>query len=158
MFIIGYLFCGAGGFAEGAKQAGFSHLWGTDYDKDSCDSFKANQKIPAYPLDIRKFTDPKHLKQVLKDHGKINGLMFGFPCNDFSLAAEQKGKRLIRKYGRLYKYGCKTLDFFEPEFFVAENVTTITKTFKSRKEQLKEEDKKLLAHNNYKNFKKIMMD
>ena len=35
------------------------------------------------------------------------------------------------------------VDFFEPEFFVAENVTTITKTFKSRKEQLKEDNKKI---------------
>ena len=109
-------------------------------------------------MDVQEFTKPYFMKRLLKEHGKINGLLFGFPCNDFSLAGEQKGKRLIRKYGRLYKYGCKTLDFFEPEFFVAENVTTITKTFKNRKEQLKEEDKKQSAHNNYKNFKKIMMD
>ena len=158
MFKIGELFCGAGGFAEGAKQAGFRHLWGTDYDKDSCESFEKNQQIPAYPIDIRKFTDTVHMKQVLRDHGKINGLMFGFPCNDFSLANKQVDKKLIRRFGRLYKYGCVALNFFEPEFFVAENVTTITKTFKSRKEQLVEDNKKQLANDNYKNFKKIMMD
>ena len=64
MLKIGELFCGAGGFAEGAKQAGFRHLWGTDYDKDSCESFEKNQQIPAYPIDIRKFTDTVHMKQV----------------------------------------------------------------------------------------------
>ena len=32
---IAELFCGAGGFAEGAKQAGFKHLWGVDNHEDS---------------------------------------------------------------------------------------------------------------------------
>ena len=158
MMKLGEIFCGAGGFAEGASQAGFKHIWGSDNHTDSCISFEKNQKCTTYCMDVQEFTKPYFMKRLLKEHGKINGLLFGFPCNDFSLAGEQKGKRLIRKYGRLYKYGCKTLDFFEPEFFVAENVTTITKTFKNRKEQLKEEDKKQSAHNNYKNFKKIMMD
>ena len=155
---IGELFCGAGGFAEGAKLAGFEHLWGTDYDTDSCISFEKNQKIQAYCMDVRKFTNKKLMKQVLDDHGKINGLLFGFPCNDFSLANKQVGKRLIRKFGRLYRYGCEALNFFQPEFFVAENVTTIAKKFKTRKEQLKEDSKRQNANNNYKNFKKIMMD
>ena len=53
MLKIGELFCGAGGFAEGAKQAGFIHLWGTDYDQDSCKSFE-NHQIPAYPIDMKK--------------------------------------------------------------------------------------------------------
>ena len=42
---IGELFCGAGGFAEGAKLAGFEHLWGTDYDTDSCISFEKIKKF-----------------------------------------------------------------------------------------------------------------
>ena len=152
------LFCGAGGFAEGARKAGFEHLWGTDFDEDSCFSFENNQKIKTYCMDIKKFTKKEQMKEVLNDHGNINGLLFGFPCNDFSLANKQVGKRLIRKFGRLYKYGCVALNFFEPEFFVAENVTTITKKFKNRKEQRNEDNKKNKAHNNYKNFKKIMMD
>ena len=39
---LGELFCGAGGFAEGAKQAGFKHVWATDNHQDSCDSYKKN--------------------------------------------------------------------------------------------------------------------
>ena len=38
--ILGELFCGAGGFAEGARQAGFKHIWATDNHKDSCHTFK----------------------------------------------------------------------------------------------------------------------
>ena len=33
MLKIAELFCGAGGFAEGAKRAGFS-IWGVDIHKD----------------------------------------------------------------------------------------------------------------------------
>ena len=55
------------------------------------------------------------------------------------------------KFGGLYKYACKVLNFFEPEFFVAENVTTIAKKFKTRKEQLKEDSKRQNANNNYRN-------
>ena len=49
---LGELFCGAGGFAEGARQAGFKHIWATDNHKDSCHTFKNNQKCPVYPEEI----------------------------------------------------------------------------------------------------------
>ena len=43
MIKLGELFCGPGGFAEGAKKAGFKHIWGVDIHKDSCETFKNNQ-------------------------------------------------------------------------------------------------------------------
>ena len=52
---IGELFCGAGGFAEGAKQAGFKHIWGVDNHEDSCKSFKNNHKCETYFEDIKNF-------------------------------------------------------------------------------------------------------
>jgi DNA (cytosine-5)-methyltransferase 1 len=36
------LFCGAGGFSLGFLRAGFEHLWGLDYDRDACQTYKAN--------------------------------------------------------------------------------------------------------------------
>ena len=37
------LFCGPGGFAEGAKQAKlFTHVWVNDIDKSALDTFKHN--------------------------------------------------------------------------------------------------------------------
>ena len=45
MLKIAELFCGAGGFAEGAKNAGFQHIWGVDNHEDSCKSFKNNQNV-----------------------------------------------------------------------------------------------------------------
>ena len=125
---IAELFCGAGGFAEGAKKAGFKHIWGVDIHKDSCETFKNNQKCEAFHEKIEDFSKPKNLKKVKKDFGKINGLLFGFPCNDFSLVG--KNKKMEGKFGGLYTYACKVLNFFEPEFFVAENVTSLSKKLK----------------------------
>ena len=39
----------------------------------------------------------------------------------------EKNQKMEGKFGGLYKYACKVLNFFEPEFFVAENVTALGK-------------------------------
>ena len=160
MLKIAELFCGAGGFAEGAKRAGFKHIWGVDIHKDSCETFKNNQKCEAFHEKIEDFSKPKRLKKVKKDFGKINGLLFGFPCNDFSLVG--KKEKMEGKFGGLYKYACKVLNFFEPDFFVAENVTSLSKKlkFNSSEQVLVKDvfDKEKLQNQNYQNFKKIMGD
>ena len=158
--ILGELFCGAGGFAEGARQAGFKHVWGVDNHADSCVTFGSNQKCSDYYMDVNKFAESSNLKKVEKDHGKINGLLFGFPCNDFSLVG--KNKKMSGEYGGLYKYACKALNFFQPEFFVAENVTPLSKKLYGSHENLikasevfKEDKKDKLKNENFQNFKKI---
>ena len=160
MLKIAELFCGAGGFAEGAKKAGFKHIWGIDIHKDSCDTFKNNQKCKAFHEKIEDFSKLSNLKKVKKDFGKINGLLFGFPCNDFSLVG--KNQKMEGKFGGLYKYACNVLNFFEPEFFVAENVTSLGKKLKlNSSDQVMAKDvfdKEKLQNQNYQNFKKIMGD
>ena len=157
---IAELFCGAGGFAEGAKNAGFEHIWGVDNHEDSCKTFEKNQKCEAFNKNIEDFSRPSNLKKIKKDFGKIDGLLFGFPCNDFSLVG--KKEKMEGKFGGLYKYACKVLNFFEPEFFVAENVTALGKKLKfNSSEQLLVKDifdKEKLQNQNYQNFKKIMGD
>ena len=157
---IAELFCGAGGFAQGAKEAGFKHVWGVDNHKDSCKSFEENQGCKSFCEDIEYFTKPSRLKKIKEDHGDIDGLLFGFPCNDFSLVG--KNQKMEGKFGGLYKYACKVLNFFEPDFFVAENVTALGKKLKfNSSEQLLVKDifnKEKLQNQNYQNFKKIMGD
>ena len=157
---IAELFCGAGGFAEGAKNAGFEHIWGVDNHEDSCKTFEKNQKCEAFNKNIEDFSRPSNLKKIKKDFGKIDGLLFGFPCNDFSLVG--KKEKMEGKFGGLYKYACKVLNFFEPEFFVAENVTSLSKKlkFNSSEQVLVKDifDKEKLQNQNYQNFKKIMGD
>ena len=157
---IAELFCGAGGFAQGAKDAGFEHIWGVDNHEDSCKTFEKNQKCEAFHQNIEDFSKPSNLKKVKKDFGKIDGLLFGFPCNDFSLVG--KKEKMEGKFGGLYRYACKVLNFFEPEFFVAENVTSLSKKlkFNSSEQVLVKDvfDKEKLQNQNYQNFKKIMGD
>ena len=62
------------------------------------------------------------IKDRMKKLKKIDGLIFGFPCNDFSMAGKKQS--LKGKYGPLYK-ACEVLNFFQPLFFVAENVSAI---------------------------------
>ena len=125
---LGELFSGPGGLALGAKNArvmvngliySISHGWATDYDKDSCNTYRHNI-CPENPdsvvcRDIRKLDIQK-----LGEISPIDALAFGFPCNDFSVVGEQKGINGV--YGPLYAYGVKALSIFKPQWFLAENV------------------------------------
>ncbi len=125
-FRLGELFSGPGGIGYAAMLAesisgvgekfSISHAWATDYDKDTCDTFATNicngKNKSVLCKDIRKLDFNK-----LHD---IDGLAFGFPCNDFSLVGEQKG--IDGAFGPLYSYGVKALKQFKPMWFLAENV------------------------------------
>lgn len=127
-FKFGELFCGPGGLGWAAKNAriesngeefGIDHAWATDYDEDTCKTYRSNI-CPDAP----KSVVCKNIKQVdfekLKKISEIDGLAFGFPCNDFSVVGEQKGIEGV--YGALYKYGVEAIKFFSPSWFLAENV------------------------------------
>lgn len=124
-FKFGELFCGPGGLALGAKLGsithdrkvyGIEHVWATDYDKDTCETYRKNI-CPNKPKsviceDIRKLN--------LNKLDSIDALAFGFPCNDFSIVGKQKGVNGV--YGPLYSYGVKVLKKHKPMWFLAENV------------------------------------
>lgn len=122
---VGELFCGPGGIArgiadavEGIQEAGGSvdvvHAWANDYDADTCATYKANfPEANVIRKDIRKL-------DIEGDLSEIDGLAFGFPCNDFSVVGEQKG--INGTFGPLYEYGARVLDTYSPSWFVAENV------------------------------------
>ncbi len=127
-FRLGELFCGAGGLALGAKLSVaksndeaymIRHVWATDIDKDSCDTFRANI-CPDNPRSV-VCKDVKRIRfEDLRKISDIDALSFGFPCNDFSVVGEQKGVDGV--YGPLYQYGVKALKEFQPMWFLAENV------------------------------------
>ena len=127
-FRLGELFCGPGGIALGAKMASeevnptnfrISHAWATDYDKDTCETYRNNicpdSKNSVVHADIRKL-DIERLEKI----SDIDALAFGFPCNDFSIVGEQKGTDGV--FGPLYQYGINVLEHFQPDWFLAENV------------------------------------
>ncbi len=122
MIKLGELFCGPGGFAEGAKKAkGFKHVWANDIHEDSCKTFeKHHPGCKVVAGDVYEEFIGKEMRKMSKN---IDGLLFGFPCNDFSIVGKKRG--LSGKYGPLYKAACEVLDYFKPKFFVAENVSSI---------------------------------
>ena len=124
IFKLGELFCGPGGLALGALSAGAGdnrivHAWANDYDRNACNTYIRNI-CPDNPdsvvcCDVRKL----NLEMLPVKH--IDAFAFGFPCNDFSQVGEQKGFNGI--YGSLYSYGIKVLKMFQPQWFLAENVS-----------------------------------
>ena len=118
---IGELFAGAGGMALGASRArhqdiGLQHVWATDNNRDACDTFRLNIDIEPNRVIC---SDVANLD--MGELPAIDGLIFGFPCNDFSVVGERRG--IKGDYGGLYQFGVRALEHFKPMFFVAENVT-----------------------------------
>lgn len=124
-FRLGELFSGPGGLGMAANMSSrpesrIVHQWATDYDQDTCRTYAGNicgdaDHDSVVHGDIRDL-DWSRLQAI----GDIDGLAFGFPCNDFSLVGERKGFQ--GEYGPLYTYGTTALELFKPDWFLAENV------------------------------------
>ena len=132
IFKLGELFCGPGGMAFGAGLAekiskngswySISHVWGVDKDADAIETYNLNvvQKYggEAICADANDFCN-----NGISKYPDITALAFGFPCNDFSYLGEQKG--IKGKYGDLYRAGIVAIEKYNPDWFVAENVSGI---------------------------------
>lgn len=165
---IGELFSGPGGGGLGASMATLEldneivrirHSWATDYDQDSCNTYLRNMQ--HYENQIAKFGFNEDIKVVCDDVNnlnlesaeefpKVDGLLFGFPCNDFSIVGETKG--INGKFGPLYKNGIRVLNRSDkPLWFIAENVGGITsanegQAFKTILSEMKDAGYNLTAH------------
>jgi DNA (cytosine-5)-methyltransferase 1 len=130
-FRLGELFCGSGGLglgalgvqvASGGTTYRYAHAWATDNDEDACATYARNicggNRSTVICADIRTLEMSKL--------GGIDGLAFGFPCNDFSQVGERRG--FNGTFGPLYTYGVKALKKFAPIFFIAENVAGLANT------------------------------
>ena len=104
IFRVGELYSGPGRVGMGAALAEvidggrrFSTIpvWTNDYDKDSCETWKKNvlghyQQKKGFSGDCQVIHgDVRELD--IENLPDIDGLMFGFPCNDFSIVGEHKG-------------------------------------------------------------------
>lgn len=155
IFKLGELFSGPGGIGLGAKLASISdenykivHAWATDYDSDTCQTYINN--ICPDSQNTVKCKDIRKLNLLdLKKISSIDGLAFGFPCNDYSIVGEQKG--IEGNYGPLYQYGIDCLELFKPKFFLAENVGGLKnandgRTFKIILDKLKSQGYRITPH------------
>ena len=123
---VGEMFSGPGGIGlalNRAKQAGFAfeHVWSTDWDPDTCRTYERNV-LRNFPKAQVLCTDVRALD--IDALPVVDGFLYGFPCNDFSLVGESKG--LHGNYGGLFSYGVKYIDRANPLFFFAENVSGLS--------------------------------
>lgn len=121
---LGELFAGAGGLALGAHTAkidssGFAHAWASDMDSDACASFRRNLHMTSEQVLCRRVEELDFSALP-----PIDGLLFGFPCNDFSIIGQRKGTS--GQFGGLYRWGVAALQTMKPLFFVAENVSGLS--------------------------------
>ncbi len=132
-FKVGELFCGPGGLALGLHMAGehnpyfgrFIPVWANDIDQDACLTYQnniINRFNPSGKVLCCSVQDLFKNKGILS-LSAIDGLTFGFPCNDYSVVGERKG--LNGDFGPLYRYGVMALRHFKPLWFIAENVSGI---------------------------------
>lgn len=134
-FKFGELFCGPGGMALGATLAqtqnteageefSISHIWGIDKDRYAIDTYNANDLGEGIQCDAIEFCENKYTStKTIKDFARVDALAFGFPCNDFSNVGKRNG--LNGDFGNLYRAGIKAINYSDPLWFVAENVSGI---------------------------------
>lgn len=109
------LFAGLGGFHLALKKLGHECVFACEINESLANLYKKNFEIEAEG-DIRKIER--------SDIPKHEVLCAGFPCQPFSKAGKQKGRK-DKKNGNLFKEIVKILDYHEPKYFILENVPFI---------------------------------
>src|SRR5690625_127991 len=129
MYKVVSLFSGCGGGDVGLKggfeflgrkyaELPFKHVYANEYDSKIAEIFNTNFDIEADVRDIREVPE-----QDIPEHDLLVG---GFPCNSFSIVA-QNPKRLGIKNedGKLFFEMVRILKKKQPKAFIAENVKGI---------------------------------
>ena len=158
---IGELFCGPGGGGLGASLAKievsgethcFEHSWASDLDLDTCKTYSKSVLLSNEELSEKVICgDARELDlEDPKVFAPVEGFLFGFPCNDFSIVGETKG--MSGKFGPLYKQGIRVLSRPDaPDWFLAENVGGLTsanegRAFTTITKEMSEAGYDLVAH------------
>lgn len=115
------LFAGAGGLALGIERAGFETVALIEIDKDASDTLKFNR--PAWNVINADIADisPLNLEEYFGvEHGELDLLSGGAPCQSFSYAGKRLGLEDAR--GTLFYHYAVFLDKLRPKVFLFENV------------------------------------
>jgi DNA (cytosine-5)-methyltransferase 1 len=115
------LFCGAGGIAEGFRQAGFKCLYGNDANADAMATFHLNHsEAIADHRSIEKVDAADIRRQLKLRKGELDALVGGPPCQGFSINAP--GRFLEDPRNALFRHYIRFLEEFRPKTLMFENV------------------------------------
>jgi len=117
------MFAGAGGLDLGFR-GGFSFL-GKRYDRTAFDIVKAYdinpRAVATYNANLEPVCEVKDVSELRPDElPKVDVILGGFPCQDFSVAGKRQGISVYR--GTLYKAMVAAVEAVRPKVFLAENV------------------------------------
>ncbi len=119
------LFCGAGGFSEGFRQAGYSIVSGIDNNNFALETFSRNFTVTiAINEDLSSSINGSLNYYSLPK--KVDVIIGGPPCQGFSIA----GKRISDDpRNKLYRVYIDLIEKFDPSAVVMENVPAILSLF-----------------------------
>lgn len=120
-------FSGAGGTAEGMRQAGVEVVAAVEHETDAATSYALNHpKAKVFPYDIAEVRDKDLDALVRRARAAGQRVLFCAcaPCQPFS---KQRSKRLARRNSRDARYYIlreflRLVEAFEPDFVFCENV------------------------------------
>lgn len=116
------LFAGAGGIAEGFRQAGFESIAASDIDPDACATFSKN--FPGAVVVHGDIRSPSTKAALLEAGSRADVVVGGPPCQAFSQVRNHS--RLIDDpRNSLYKEFLDIVGRVLPSAFLMENVTGI---------------------------------
>jgi DNA (cytosine-5)-methyltransferase 1 len=116
------LFCGAGGLAEGFREAGFSVLAGSDNDPDAIATFSLN--FPEADAILGDIRSPSTKERIRAADREATVLVGGPPCQAFSQVRNHT-RMIDDPRNSLYREFVRLLRECLPMAFVMENVTGI---------------------------------
>ncbi len=116
------LFAGAGGLAEGFRQAGFKTVGGNDSDPDACATFALN--FPTAQVVHGDIRQPAIRQRVLEISKGVDVVVGGPPCQAFSQVRNHV-RVIDDPRNSLYREFVHIVGEVMPRAFLMENVTGI---------------------------------
>jgi DNA (cytosine-5)-methyltransferase 1 len=116
------LFSGCGGLDLGFREAGFDLVYASDNDPAAVDAYARNVDDQVLLRDVTS----DDFKDDIKNLGKCDVVLGGFPCQGFSKAGP---KRYSDSRNQLYEKMRDTVATLSPAAFIAENVDGLSQNF-----------------------------
>ncbi len=123
------LFCGAGGFSRGFREAGYKIILGIDNDKNPARSFKLNFPEAYVFVEDIKNVSAKLINDIV-GYKEVDVVIGGPPCEPFTPTnPRRKPNPLDRLYsdpiGQLVLHYIRLVGELKPKIFIMENVPAI---------------------------------
>ncbi|SRR6266566_2254967 len=114
---VGDLFCGAGGFSEGFRQAGFNIVWAVDNWRPAVETYRNN------------FSNTKVIEENLSTFDfqrlePVDVIIGGPPCTFFSLANKAGNGNKIAGLALVRRF-VEAVEILKPKYWIMENVANI---------------------------------